>query len=167
MYLSATSSLQYDYTVKSSDPSGLTVYETEVTFGSEYAFIPSNDVGDFHVFLLATIDGEQKRLETSGVWNYDTDSGEVQLLTTYGYRIEYVLNKQEYRFESTTEYVFNGEDFDFGVPVAIDEDNFLGWYILNENDEEILLTDALGKGTRWSFTESSVYTVYAKWENNV
>lgn len=166
VYLSARSSLTYDYEVESTDPSGLIVYKTEITFGSEYRMDPVNDIGDSHVFLQTTINGQTMKLETSGVWNFDPEVETVQLMTVYGYRIEYVLNKQNYRFEKNTDYVFNGEAFDLGVPEAIDGARFVGWYLLNENGEEVKqLTDSDGKGSRWELTDKNSYTVRAKWEN--
>ena len=165
IYIKTSPTIEYDYEQVKTDETGLTIYKTEVVFDGKYGFIPTKNSADRNIFFIIETNGNNDVILPNGEWNYYFEEEEITLRSVFGYKVIFDVQGDNITFVPTVEYLFNGDEFEFGVPESIDGSVFVGWYYVDENGSSHMLTGADGKGTeRWSLTLLNEYTVFAKWE---
>ena len=105
---------------------------------------------------------------TSGVWSEVLEEREIYLYPvteTRKYHIVYSVDSDVTVAQTGKDVAYDASGWALDVPTC-DGYSFLGWYMLGENGNRIVLTDNRGIGQiNWRYTGSDEYTVYALWNS--
>ena len=154
-----------DLPAKRNEMTGLVTYVSEVTYEEAYAF---SFVGfdSLRKVFLRWKDGSETGYDSTGVWSTVLDSREIYLYPVTEarkYHIVYSVDSDVTVSESGKYLTYDASSWTLVVPTCSGY-TFLGWYMVGDNGNKIILTDGNGRSQlSWRYAGSDEYTVYALW----
>ncbi len=154
-----------DLPAKRNETTGLVTYVSEVTYEEAYAFsFVGFDV--LKTVFLRWKDDSETGYESTGVWSTVLDSREIYLYPVTEarkYRIVYSVESDVTVSAVETYVTYDASGWTLDVPTCTDY-TFLGWYMIGEEGNKIILTDGRGQSLlSWRYASEDEYTVYALW----